>query len=256
MHGGGGVIDRHIGLKGSGWPHQVWLDIADEDGVHVLVPQGINEHWNDCRSDCDRCGEEDDLGFLLALLDDLSTRTPIDATRIYASGESNGGFMTQRLAQEAPERFAAMGVVISQLPENSECADAGVPMPMMHQLGTTDAAIQYEGGEGALSVKVRSAADTMAHWRTVNRCEKRPASTRIYADLDPDDQSTVIRTDWACPATGTALSLVKMEGAGHVAPSVVVQVSGLREGIAGIQNHDIEGARVLWEFMREHSRAQ
>ena len=109
LHGGGGEIDDHIGLDAARWPHQVWLDLADEEDLFILVPSGIDKHWNDCRPECVRCGQEDDLGFILALMDEVQAEHNIDVERVFSTGESNGGFMTQSLAQVAPERFAAVG---------------------------------------------------------------------------------------------------------------------------------------------------
>ncbi|HJN72289.1 MAG TPA: PHB depolymerase family esterase [Myxococcota bacterium] len=251
LHGGGGVIDNHIGLGGVSWPHQVWLDIADEEGLHVLVPQGISRHWNDCRAECTRCGDEDDVGFLVGLLDDVATQYPVDLERVYVVGESNGGFMTQRLAQEVPERFAAMGVVIALQPAESDCTALDVPMPLMYQVGTADAAILYEGGASDSNTSVLSAAETVAYWRDLNGCEATPTTTSLD-DLDPDDSSTVSRDDYSCDQG--ALSVLTMDGAGHVPPSIEVEVSAFWEGIAGIQNHDIEGARVFWTFFSGRSR--
>ncbi len=256
LHGGGGRIDNHIGVGLNDWPHQVWLDIADEDGLFLVVPQGIDEHWNCCRSDCGGCPETDDVGFLTALIDDLVARHDIDTTRLYVTGESNGGLMTERLAQEAPEVFAAAGVVIALMPENNECAIPGdLPMPIMYQLGTEDSAIPYEGGQSGFEAtgSFLSKQDSVRIWLDLNRCEGEPATT-AYEDLDPRDCSTAMREDWDCPTTGTAVSVITMEGAGHVAPSIEVEVSLIWEALTGQQNHDLEGARELWAFMKGFAR--
>jgi polyhydroxybutyrate depolymerase len=255
LHGGGGTIDNHIGVGRADWPQRVWLDIADEENLYVLVPQGINQQWNDCRVECERCGDEDDIGFLLGLIDQLQRDHNIDASRVYVSGESNGGMMTQRLVQEAPERFAAAGATIALRPENSDCVDNALPTPFMYQLGTEDALMPYEGGSENAQIVVQSAVDSVAYWRELNQCEQTPTLTD-YDDLDPDDDSTAHREDYACPATGTAVSLVTLRGAGHVASSIEVQVSALWEGIAGEQNHDVEAMRLYWAFMRDFTREQ
>ena len=239
LHGGGATIDNHVGVGSVDWPHQVWLDLADEEGLDVLVPQGIDRHWNDCRAECTRCGELDDLGFLLALVDTV----PADKT--FVVGESNGGFMTQRLAQEAPERFDGYGVVIALQPAESDCTALEQPAPLMFQVGTTDAAIPYEGGRSDPQISVLSASDTLAMWAGVNGCEATPTTTTL-PDLDPDDRSTVRRDDFRC--TAAPLAMLTLDGAGHVPPSIEVQVSAVWEGIAGVQNHDVEGAREFWAF--------
>ena len=247
LHGGGGQIDNHIGLGLHDWPHQVWLDIADEDGLFVVVPQGIDRHWNDCRADCERCGEQDDVGFLLGLLDEVAASYPVDTGRIYVTGESNGGFMTQRLGREASDRFAGLGVVIAQAPALDECEEPTSPVPVMFQLGTIDPYMKLDGGVGRADVNVLSAGETAAIWGAQNGCDGEPTTTS-FDDLDPDDGSTATRADYTC--TGAPTSFVTMHGAGHVAPSIEVQVSKAWEALAGPQNHDLEGARVLWDFFQ------
>ncbi len=250
LHGGFGTIDATIGVGSNRWPHQVWLDIADEENLYVAVPQGLNEHWNDCRPSCERCGDEDDKGFLLALLGALDEAHDIDTSRTFVVGESNGGHMAQRLALEVPEHFAGIGVVISLIPQGHTCTESGQSVPVMYQVGTADAAVLYEGGQAGddESLNHISAQDTMAYWADVNQCDAVPA-THDLPDLDPGDSSTVTRDDYTC-ASGDALSMLHLVGSGHVPPSIEVQVTALWESVAGIQNHDVEGARAFWVFFQ------
>ncbi len=161
--------------------------------------------------------------------------------------------MTQGLAQTAPERFAAVGVVISLLNAETECEVQDVPMPIMYQVGTEDTLASYSGESTDPQINVLSASDTVAYWRGVNSCDAEP-TTREYPDLDDTDNSVVHREDYTCAATGADIALLTMEGAGHVAPSIEVQVSGIWEAFAGVQNHDIEGAREFWEFFKDRRR--
>lgn len=84
---------------------------ADRDGYVAVYPNGTGGiggrflTWN--AGTC--CGSAaasgiDDVGFALAVLDDLGRRTPVDSSRIYATGLSNGSMMAYRLAAEAPRR--------------------------------------------------------------------------------------------------------------------------------------------------------
>src|SRR5215212_4696596 len=51
--------------------------------------------------------QADDVGFVDAMLADLRARLPLDTARLYASGFSNGGEFTARLAAERSDVFAA-----------------------------------------------------------------------------------------------------------------------------------------------------
>ncbi|PYN17937.1 MAG: hypothetical protein DMD76_30320, partial [Candidatus Rokuibacteriota bacterium] len=53
----------------------------------------------------------DDVGFTLAILRDLARDLPLDRTRVYATGHSNGAMMAYRLAAEAAEKVAAIAPV-------------------------------------------------------------------------------------------------------------------------------------------------
>jgi polyhydroxybutyrate depolymerase len=57
----------------------------------------------------------DDVGFTLAVLDDLARRTPVDKRRVYATGISNGGMMSYRLATDASKRVAAVASIAGQV---------------------------------------------------------------------------------------------------------------------------------------------
>jgi polyhydroxybutyrate depolymerase len=249
LHGGGGSASQVLGLGLGRSPHEVWLTVADEEGLYLAAPEGIDAHWNDCREPCDRCPEADDEGFLLALVDELVATRDVDPGRVFVLGESNGGFMTQRLALQAPDRFAAFGAVIALLPATTSCAPVEQPASIMYQLGTADTYILHDGGQAGddPALNVLSAAETTAYWTGLNACEGEPTVT-TYDDLDPQDGSTVEREDHACPATGTSVAILRAQGAGHVASSVAVEVSGWWESLVGEQNHDMESARELWAF--------
>jgi polyhydroxybutyrate depolymerase len=73
---------------------------SDLEGFLVAWPQGLGDlpSWN--AGEC--CGfavqnDIDDVGFARAVVADVAARTAIDSSRVYATGQSNGGGMTQRL---------------------------------------------------------------------------------------------------------------------------------------------------------------
>ena len=53
------------------------------------------------------CGDDDDFGFILEMIKTITQKYHVDETRIYPTGWSNGCGMTQRLAAQASEIFAA-----------------------------------------------------------------------------------------------------------------------------------------------------
>jgi polyhydroxybutyrate depolymerase len=155
--------------------------LSDSAGFIVVHPQGVSNAWNGgiCCSNA-----ADDVAFTRALVAKMETEAAIDARRVYATGLSNGGAMTQRLACEAADLFAAaapMAFPISVSPTTS-CVPSR-PIPVLTFMGLTDTIVPYGGGT------FPSAATTFTHWRTTDQCgadapEVHNASGASYCDAD------------------------------------------------------------------------
>ena len=112
------ILDR----AGAADPEHSWPEnltggarlVADREHFIAVYPNGTGRGrflvWN-AGTCCGRAPLQgiDDVGFVRAMIDDLAKRTPIDRTRIYATGLSNGAMMTYRIAAEAPDLVARPG---------------------------------------------------------------------------------------------------------------------------------------------------
>src|SRR5688572_12607315 len=81
-----------------------FLALSDARGFLVVYPQGVGNAWNGgvcCTS------TPTDVEFIRALVANMHVEANVDAARVYATGLSNGGAMTHRLACEAADLFAA-----------------------------------------------------------------------------------------------------------------------------------------------------
>jgi polyhydroxybutyrate depolymerase len=140
---------------------------ATEHGFAVVWPNGTDESWNGgwCCGDA-VANAVDDVGFLRTLADAVANEIAVDRRRVYVTGISNGGAMSQRVACEAGDVFAAaapLAFPIALLPIET-CAPAR-PIPVLAFQGLTDVLVPYEGGG-----PFPSALDSLAHWRDVNGC--------------------------------------------------------------------------------------
>ena len=93
LHGGGG--DGKKAEKSTLMSHQ-----SDKDGFILVYPDAVRGHWNDGRGvNRYRSHREDidDVGFIASLIDVLAEDYNIDRTRVYVTGVSNGGLMSNRL---------------------------------------------------------------------------------------------------------------------------------------------------------------
>jgi polyhydroxybutyrate depolymerase len=118
------------------------------DAVHALgflfvAPQGVQESWSTPGSPGD--GRRDELAYTTALLDDLTRRFPIVASRIVASGFSQGASVVWEIACRGDARFSAFlpvaGVWWQPMPQ----ACTAPPKPLLHIHGTADNVMPMTG---------------------------------------------------------------------------------------------------------------
>ena len=75
-------------------------------GPHIATPE-----WNAGGMGRDTSDGPDELEYFRALLEDTMAKYPIDPTRVYVTGHSNGAMMTQRLMRCMPKAFAGFAPV-------------------------------------------------------------------------------------------------------------------------------------------------
>lgn len=112
------------------------------EGFVVAYGRGERSSWNAGRC----CGASaaagvDDVAYLGSLVGDVAARRPLDLSRVYVAGFSNGGMMALRAACSLPEVFAAAATVAGTLV--SSCEN---PVAVVHVHGTGDGTVPFEGG--------------------------------------------------------------------------------------------------------------
>ena len=245
-----------------------WFEIAEEQGIVLVVPNGVNpktgdtygddQTWNDIRPDqADGQTQVDDVGFILQLLDQVSAELPIDPDRIYVTGASNGGMMTYRLLIEAPERFAAGAAYIANLPVLTEpLPQPAQSVPLLIMNGTLDPLMPFEGGLVASDRgRVISTQETVQWWVRMNGADENRKQTRWLPDLDPDDNCQIREEIFPNADGGAEVWLYIMEGGGHTLPSLNTpsRSSRLFSRLVGPVCHDADGVQLAWAFFSEIS---
>ncbi len=251
LHGGGGTgraLDR---FTGDGVTEQ-----AAARGWVVAFPQGIARGWNDGRTlvtrrDAQRA-EVDDVGFLIALIDELAATRRIDPERVFVLGVSNGGLMAYRLGVEATERFAAIAPVIANHPAVWADGRPAGPLPVLVMNGTADPLVPYDGGTvrvgDAERGEVLSTDETIAWWARNAGCSGAPESV-LLPDSDPGDGMRVVEERWMDCAEGAEVTLIQVSGGGHTWPG---GQQYLPESWVGPVTRDIDGAEVIFSFFDRH----
>lgn len=214
--------------------------LAEREGFIVVHPQGeLLEgvtHWN--VGGWTLASEMDDVGFTEALIDKISEDYNIDDQRIYATGMSNGGYMSFLLACQLSERFAAVASVTgSMTPQTYSACDPSHPMPVLQIHGTADETVPYEGNP----FWTHSIEEVLDYWIGFNNCNA-TADVTPFEDSPIEDGSTVEQILYEDGDEGAVVVHFKVDGGGHTWP-------GALEGLPAT-NYDIEATEFIWGFFK------
>ncbi len=229
--------------------------LAEREGLMVLYPDGIKQHWNDCRASAAYAANTqdiDDVAFLRALIAEAVSEYGVDPAQVYVVGMSNGGQMAFRMALEAPDAVAGVAAFVASMPvtDNLDCSPRGEPVPVLIVNGTEDPINPYEGGLVEMlgdnsRGSVLSSLDSAAYWAGLAG-DPAPPTPRTWPDRDPDDDTTVSTRQWR-PGSATPVSLVTVEGGGHTMPHPVFRLPRF----LGPTSHEFDAAELSWQFFRE-----
>ena len=231
--------------------------LSEREGFIVAYPDGIERRWNDGRGQQRyRAHREniDDVGFILKLIDRLSEQFSIDRKRVYVTGISNGGLMSNRLANERADKIAAIAVVTASITtELASRFSPPQPIPVLIINGEADPLVPYEGGEihfGKLALgTVTSTAETVRLWLKHNGCPAKPVVTSL-PDVDPGDGTRVRREVYGSAESDAEVILYCIENGGHTWPG---GQQYLPESRIGKTCRDINACVVIWNFFKSHS---
>jgi len=192
----------------------------------------------------------DDIGFFKELVKHIQEVTSkennfiIDTERIYATGMSNGGFMTNRVACEMSDIVAAVAPVAGPLMNEAGDGTApfmwgadpfvcapGRPVPLLHFHSNEDAVVPFEGSK---DFGFPSIPSSIEKWRVINGVK----------DVEPvityDEGLTSCKSYG--PGTSSSVTLCEMISKSHCWPG---------EGIAMCGNGI--GNQYIWDFFKNHT---
>ena len=245
MHGSGENASRIRAETGYGFDR-----LADEHGFAVVYPDAYTFDWNDCGKvgDFSVNGVNiDDVEFLVALVDKLITEIDVDRSRVFATGVSAGGFMSIRLALEAPSRFRAVAAVAANMPtpENSKCKPVEQGTSVMIMNGTKDPLVPFNGGEVNLlglfykGGNVRSSRDSGQYFADLNHIGGAPETLQTPLA----DKVSVEQVLWR-NGSRAEVELVAIHGGGHGLP----QPYWRRPRLLGPSPMEPNGPALIWAF--------
>lgn len=209
----------------------VMSEDAEQQGFVVAYPKGTGllKGWN--AGAC--CGsavtnDTDDVGFAEALVDEIAAVSCIDKDRVYATGYSNGGFLSHRLACESSV-FAGIAPVAGVMGMDSCEPSRTIPVLQIH--GTSDLTVPYNGN---IALGFPSVDASMEGWSDRLSCSD--AAPTVFFE-----QGDTTCVQWSgCDAP---LGLCTVDGGGHTWPG------GEAPLLRGKTSTDLDANAILLQFL-------
>ena len=242
LHGAtasGAIAERLYGMS----------QLAASQGFVVAYPDALGQPsaWNTAPDVGNR--KPSDVEFLRALVEQEQATRPLDPRRTFACGHSSGAIMSYRLAAEASDLFAAVGIVAGtigyRLPNGRTWTfgEPQRPVGVIHFHGTDDPLVPYNGGSrrgeagGVIPV-----ADSISFWVSHDGCDRTPAQ-----ETTPDASAT--RQTYGGGRDGTEVTLWTIQGGGHEWPGWAPAARRPEGGTSTVKATDL-----IWEFFAAHPR--
>ena len=215
--------------------------IADQNGFMICYPQGTNlatgqTHWNANL----QMSTINDIDFLAQLAVKLQTEYNINPKNTFASGMSNGGFMSYTLGCEKSDVFKAIASVTGTMSgyDWNNC-NPSYKIPVLQISGTKDNTVPWDGtmseayGWGG-APHILKIMDFWADHNSTTQNEKID-----FPDIDNSDNSTVSLTKRKGSSYNNEIWFYEVTGGGHDWP-----------GAFG--NKDISASEEIWKFFKQH----
>jgi polyhydroxybutyrate depolymerase len=202
------VLDWHS-LSGSAATQEAatGMDVvSDEFGFLLVYPDSPDASWNGGACCAFHAPDRDDVGFALALVQEIEQTACVNTHRVYSTGMSNGGFMSYRLACEASDVFAAVAPVSAKV-GIADCTPTR-PVPVLAFHGTDDALVPY--ASPAYSGEGLDVPDTVERWASRNGC-----GAGSHVTYQAGREKCV---EWSPCDDGSAVVLCTDEGGNHCWP--------------------------------------
>ncbi len=230
FHGLGSNATEEIllsGMNGKG-------DAVGFIAVHAEGTGGLTQSWN-AGACCGTAasGAVDDVGFVGTIIDELESKLCVDAHRVFATGMSNGAFLSHRLACEMSTRIAAIAPVAGVL--GVPTCNPTRPMSVFQFHGTLDPLVPYDGSPG---LGFPSVLQTLSGWAGRSGCTVTPRETSKKGEV------TCVTYD-GCKS-GAEINLCTVTGGGHTWPG------GVPVPTLGHTTSDIVATDAMWDFFVKH----
>jgi len=250
LHGGGGTAKSMLNISNGG----DFKSISERENVLLVAPNGIDKSWNDGRQTKSNKQGINDVKFIKQLVDFMEANYSVDASRLYATGISNGGFMTSRLGCEIGNKFAAIAAVAATMGTDTpySVCHPGFVLPVMYIHGTADPIVLFNGGQktmGAASAFV-SHQQVIDKWVAINKCNPHPVITQL-PNIAIMDGTTITKEEYSADKNDAEVISYVVNNGGHTWPGGKQYLPKI---MVGRVSRDMNACEVIWEFFKKHTR--
>jgi polyhydroxybutyrate depolymerase len=183
------------------------FQLGNQQGIITVWPQGLNNSWNAGSGQFGSCcgqsqsNNVDDVAFMRAMVAKIKVDFPrADPRRFYATGISNGCALSQRLAAEASDVFAAATCSSLYLLTGETALARPISVTEIH--GRQDRTVSYNR-----SSSWTGAQNNFHRWATLNGCTGTAVRTNLTAN-------SFVERFSSC-AAGTQVALYSIRS-GHI----------------------------------------
>jgi len=234
-------------VDGAGMPAK-----SDAAGFILVMPNGYQNSWN-AGTCCGGAASErvDDIALFRAIFAEVGKHVNVDLGRVYATGLSNGGYMSYRLACEAADIFVAVAPGAGAIGMDDigggtgadgdwEACKPAAKVSVLDIHGTEDPLIPY-----ALQ------KPTLERITAANGCMK---TSHPATDPRSAGDTTCVSYD-GCPA-GVDVTACSVKGGGHVWFGSANCGTGVDAAcaIVGANSNTLVNTDAVWSFFSTHSR--
>jgi polyhydroxybutyrate depolymerase len=211
--------------------------LADQQGFIAVYPQGLvgPDGLTGWATGAGGRPQVNDVLFVSDLLNHLQGILCIDPLRIYATGFSNGGGMTNVLACTLAGRLAAFAPVSGSYPPYPGGCHPARPVSLLEIHGTADPTVPYNGSAGKRYPPIIT---WLQGWASRDGCTRGP--TVFYT------QANVMGLEWTnCQGNATVIQY-RISGEGHVWPHITFNKPG------GTAMNALSASALIWAFFQQH----
>ncbi|HHU66595.1 alpha/beta fold hydrolase [Corynebacterium sp.] len=171
-------VARPVILTFGGW-HETPEQMAATTGLReasdaiVVYARGVENAW--AGAPYSATSPEEDVAFARDAVREVAARHPVDWSRVYAVGHSNGGAFALLLACRAPDLVAGVVSVAGMFYDPVDAACVGDPVPVQVIHAEDDPVAQVSGGLRH-DAHFLSAREMLDRWADRNGCLSVPFS--------------------------------------------------------------------------------